>query len=112
MRRWQSDLELAPDEVAPGTAPDPSSAPSSIEPNGEAAPGEPRAEVPPDASGRKPGAPVAADEDAASKRLLGFGRFDYLIAQGCVTRDQVAAAVRKARVSGGDVETLLMEEYG
>src|SRR5207237_9771071 len=31
---------------------------------------------------------------------------------GCVTRDEVAAAVRKARVGGGDVETILMEEYG
>ena len=112
MRRWQTDLELAPHEVAPGTAPDPACAPSSIEPDGEPAQGPSPAEVSSDPSGRKPGAPVAADEDAASKRLPGFGRFDYLIAQGCVTQDEVAAAVRKARVSGGDVETILMEEYG
>ena len=112
MRRWQTDLELAPHEVAPGTAPDPACAPSSIEPDGEPALGPSPAEVSSDPSGRKPGAPVAADEDAASKRLPGFGRFDYLIAQGCVTQDEVAAAVRKARVSGGDVETILMEEYG
>ena len=112
MRRWQSDLELAPHEVAPGTALDPPSAPSSIEPDGEPALGPSPAEVPSDPSGRKPAAPVAADDDTASKRLLGFGRFDYLIAQGCVTRDEVGAAVRKARVSGGDAETILMEEYG
>src|SRR5207302_399742 len=37
MRRWQTDLELAPHEVAPGTAPDPACAPSSIEPDGEPA---------------------------------------------------------------------------
>ena len=96
MRRWQTDLELAPHEVAPGTAPDPACAPSSIEPDGEPAQGPSPAEVSSDPSGRKPGAPVAADEDAASKRLPGFGRFDYLIAQGCVTQDEVAAAVRKA----------------
>jgi type II secretory ATPase GspE/PulE/Tfp pilus assembly ATPase PilB-like protein len=112
MGRWQTDLELAPHEVAPGTAPGPASASSSIEPDGEPALGQSPVEVPLDPSGRRPGVPVAADDDAASKRLLGFGRFDYLIAQGCVTRDEVATAVRKARVSGGDVETILMEEYG
>jgi type II secretory ATPase GspE/PulE/Tfp pilus assembly ATPase PilB-like protein len=111
MRGWQSDLELAPHEVAPGTALDPP-APSSIEHDGEPALGPPPAEVVSDPSGRKPGAPVAADDDTASKRLPGLGRFDYLIAHGCVTRDEVGAAVRKARVSGGDAETILMEEYG
>ena len=113
MRRWQTDLEPATHAIASCPASDPASAARSIETDGEAAPGEPHAEVPPDASGRKLGAPVGADDDAAaSKRLLAFGRFDYLIAQGCVMRDEVAAAVRKARVSGGEAETILMEEYG
>jgi len=94
MRTWRKDL---------GTA--------SI---GEPAPSEPRAAMPPDGSARMPGAPLPADDDGAatSKRLLGVGRFDSLIAQGRITRDEIAAAVRKARLGGGDVETVLMQEYG
>ncbi len=114
MRTWQKELgtrsqltglDKTPEGKNGGRALGTSAEPVIIE-NG--------AETPPDVSGWKLEARAAQDEDTGAVRggqPPAPSKFDYLVAHGCITQDELAEAVRQARVAGSDAETVLMQTY-
>ena len=73
------------------------------------------AEAPPDLSGWKLEARAAQDEEDTDAVRSGQspapGKFDYLVAHGCVTQDELDEAIREARVARSDAETVLTHRY-
>ncbi|MBI3628142.1 MAG: type II/IV secretion system protein, partial [Candidatus Rokubacteria bacterium] len=116
MRTWQKGLGATPRGSAAGKASEGKGWRRLQEAPPDAAPGEASdAAAADEAPARKPAARIPPDEDsgnACSGQPLGFGKFDYLIAQGCVTRAELTEAVRKARLEATEPETVLMREYG
>jgi type II secretory ATPase GspE/PulE/Tfp pilus assembly ATPase PilB-like protein len=118
MRTWQKELGTSPRaSSAAGKASDSKPSrrqvktppePAALDANGGGAPSY-------EARVRKPATRIPPEDEPVNGRAghaLGFGKFDYLIAQGCVTQQELAEAVRKARLEGSEPETVLMREYG
>jgi type II secretory ATPase GspE/PulE/Tfp pilus assembly ATPase PilB-like protein len=117
MRTWQKGLGAIPRGSAAGKAAEGKGGRRLQEAPTDPAPGEASgaAAAADEAPARKPAARIPPEEDPGNGRggqPLGFGKFDYLIAQGCVTQAELAEAVRKARLEGIEPETVLMREYG
>ncbi len=116
MRTWQKDLGTPPQfisgkasESEPGRRPlmEVAPEPMVMDSRPSAAPG--------DVSSRNAAVRIPGDDDASVSRAvhpLGFGKFDYLIAQGRITHDELAEAVRRARRAGTEPERILLREYG
>jgi len=117
MRTWQKGLGATPRGSTAGKASEGKGGRRLQEAPADPAPGEASgaAAAADEAPARKPAGRIPPDEDAGNGRggqPLGFGKFDYLIAQGCVTQAELTEAVRKARLEATEPETVLMREYG
>ena len=114
MRTWQKDPGTRPQFTGPGKTPEGKNGGRALGTSAEPVMIENDPETPPYAPGWKLEARAAQDEDTGAVRggpPHASSKFDYLVAHGCLTQDELAEAVRQARVAGSDAETVLMQRY-